>query len=104
MSTCPTGIAHPRGFVTAHALFALPGHDLRPDVAFVSFDRWPQSCGIPRSNAWPVVPDLAAEVVSPNDGFRDVTAKPGTYFESGVRAVWLVDPRAEQVHLYFARR
>src|SRR5262245_46734806 len=32
--------------------------DLRPDVAFVSHQRWPIDRRAPRTNAWEVVPDL----------------------------------------------
>src|SRR5215470_20002375 len=36
----------------------------RPDVAFVSYTRWPAAI-VARASAWDVVPDLAVEVVSP---------------------------------------
>jgi Uma2 family endonuclease len=101
---CKHAATNPIGWPLIEVLFELPGHDrdARPDVAFVSFDRWPQARGIPTSNAWPVIPDLAVEIVSPNDAFRDVTGKLQTYFEAGVRSVWLIDPGAEQVHVYAA--
>ena len=95
-------VTNPVGRALIEVLFDLPGHDrdLRPDVSFVSFDRWPQARGIPTSNAWPVIPDMAVEVISPSDGFRNVSGKLGTYFRAGVRAVWLVVPGDEQVHVY----
>src|SRR5215470_19511793 len=39
----------------------------RPDVAFVSYDRWPRQRRVPRTEAWEVVPNLMVEVVSPTD-------------------------------------
>ena len=33
----------------------------RPDLAFVSFARWPRGKPVPGMNAWEVVPDLAIE-------------------------------------------
>lgn len=90
------------GRATVEVMFDLPNldHDLRPDVAFISFDRWPQTRGIPRSNAWPVVPDLAVEVVSPNDDMRNVIERVGTYFDVGVRLVWLVVPGRDLVYVH----
>src|SRR5262249_5711110 len=83
-------------------MFDLPNqdHDLRPDAAFVSYERWPLSRGIPRTNAWPVVPELAAEVVSPNDDMREVVDRVGTYFDAGVRLVWLLLPGRDLVYAY----
>src|SRR4051812_4518343 len=37
----------------------------RPDVSFVSYERWPRGRPVPRAPSWDVVPDLAVEVVSP---------------------------------------
>ena len=39
----------------------------RPDVAFVSYNRWPRQRRVPRTEAWEVVPNLVVEVVSPTD-------------------------------------
>lgn len=90
------------GRAVVEVMFDLPDHDhdLRPDVAFVSFDRWPQTRGIPRTNAWHVVPDLAVEVVSPNDDMRDVVERVGTYFDAGARMVWLVVPGRDLVYVH----
>jgi Uma2 family endonuclease len=93
------------GRAVIEVLFDLPDmpNDRRPDVAFVSYDRWPESRGIPESNAWPVVPDLAIEVVSPHDDFREVLEKVAEYFQCGVRMVWLVVPGEAVVYRYTAR-
>jgi len=90
------------GRATIEGLFDLSNVNniRRPDVAFVSFDRWPRTRGIPRTNAWAVVPDLAVEVVSPNDGVRDVLDKVAEYFHAGVRLVWLVIPGQDLVYCY----
>ena len=42
----------------------------RPDVAFVSYERWPRQRRVPRAEAWDVVPNLAVEVVSRSDKGR----------------------------------
>ena len=93
---------HSLGRAVIEVLFDLPDVDnnRRPDVAFVSFARWPQNRRPPHANAWPVVPELAAEVVSPTDDVDDVMEKVEEYFRAGVRVVWLVLPRQERVYVY----
>jgi Uma2 family endonuclease len=90
------------GHAVMETMFRVPGsgNDRKPDVAFVSFTRWPQARPIPRTNAWAVCPDLAGEVVSPTDKAFDVIAKVQEYFRGGVRRVWLVYSNVEQVHVY----
>src|SRR4051812_23451426 len=72
----------------------------RPDVAFVSFQRWEKDRRVPRSNAWPVVPDLAVEVISPSEFGIEIQEKMTEYFEAGVRLIWLVWPNSEQVQVF----
>jgi Uma2 family endonuclease len=72
----------------------------RPDVAFVSAERWPLDREIPETGDWAVVPDLAVEVASPNDVLADVVGKLGEYFAHGVREAWLVIPEEQQVYVY----
>jgi Uma2 family endonuclease len=72
----------------------------RPDVAFVSTARWPLDRALPITGDWDVVPDLAVEVISPNDVFKDVLAKVREYFHYGVQVVWVVAPEEQQVYVY----
>jgi Uma2 family endonuclease len=91
------------GFVLTETLFILDAsRDLRrrPDVAFVSFDRWPMDREIPVEGDCEVVPDIAVEVLSPNDLARDVSRKLGEYFRSGVRHVWVVQPSEGEISIY----
>jgi Uma2 family endonuclease len=84
-------------------LFVLDAeHNLRrrPDVAFVSTARWPLDRALPETGDWEVVPDLAVEVISPNDVFKDVLAKVREYFHYGVQVVWAVAPEERQVYVY----
>jgi Uma2 family endonuclease len=93
---------NPVGYPLVETMFAIPGsgNDRKPDVAFVSFQTWPAARGIPTTNAWPVAPDLAVEVVSPTDRMFDVFAKLDEYFRGGVRQVWLVLSNVEQVLVF----
>lgn len=92
------------GRALTEALFHLPSpinRDRRPDVSFVSFGRWPKNRSVPRTdNAWDVVPNLAVEVVSPNDVADEIQEKIGEYFRVGVELVWVVYPMQSQVHVY----
>jgi Uma2 family endonuclease len=72
----------------------------RPDVAFVSYQRWPAEQELPDTDPWPVVPDLAVEVVSPNDLAEELLGKIQEYFQAGVHLVWVVYPRQRVVHVY----
>lgn len=72
----------------------------RPDVAFIAAERWPVGVRPPREGDWPMIPDLAIEVVSPNDSYRAVQDKVAEYFDFGVRQVWVVDPVLQLVIVY----
>jgi Uma2 family endonuclease len=72
----------------------------RPDVAFVSAERWPIGRRIPDDAAWDVVPDLAIEVVSPTNTAAEVLARVREYFQAGVRRVWVVYPNERLIYTY----
>jgi Uma2 family endonuclease len=72
----------------------------RPDVAFVSYERWPRQRPVPRTEAWDVVPNLVVEVVSPSDKGSDILDKIAEYFRIGVECVWVIFTSQEQVYIY----
>lgn len=77
----------------------LIGHNQRlPDIGFVFADRIPKE-GQP-TGMWEIPPDLAVEVVSPNDVFVKVTRKVDEYLEAGVKQVWLVIPEQNAIWVY----
>jgi Uma2 family endonuclease len=69
-----------------------------PDAAFVRTHRIPAS-GVP-DEFFPGPPDLAVEVMSPEDSIAALRHKASEYLEAGSRAVWLVLPsqRIIEVH------
>jgi Uma2 family endonuclease len=77
-----------------------PNLQRRPDMAFVSYDRWPKDRLLPPTASWQVVPDLAVEVVSPNDLAVGLLKRLDDYFRAGVRVVWVVYPGRECVFVY----
>ncbi len=76
--------AHPEGRDTVRA----------PDVGFVAAGRLPE--GMPDGYI-PFAPDLAVEVISPNDDAEAVQQKVLDYLRCGTRQVWVVYPRARSV-------
>lgn len=73
-----------------------------PDIAFVSFERFPES-GEDESSRWQIAPDLAVEIISPTDDYEDVQEKITEYFAFGTRQVWIVSPESKTVSTYFSR-
>lgn len=71
----------------------------RPDVAFVSYARWPTAV-VAREPAWNVVPDLAIEIVSPTNLAEVIDRKITDYFQSGVRLVWVFYPDSGRVYVH----
>ena len=69
-----------------------------PDLAFVSAARIPPE-GEPNAK-WPMPPELAVEIVSPNDLYEKVYAKVMEYLAAGVKQVWLVSPEHHTVTIY----
>ena len=67
-----------------------------PDVAFWSVARQP---AMPEGY-FEIPPDIAVEVLSPNDRRADVRAKIKEYVFYGVPLVWLVDPETRTVLVY----
>ena len=91
------------GRVVVEMLFRLqpPGApQRRPDVAFVSYERWPRDRPLPPGNAWDVVPDLAVEVISESNLANEIPGRVGEYFRAGVRRVWVVFPEFGLVYDY----
>ena len=72
----------------------------RPDIAFVSFDRWPKADRSPEGTGQSMPPDLAVEIVSPTDRAEAALTKIREYFDSGVRLVWAVYPELRVIHVF----
>ena len=77
------------------------GRNRQPDWSFVSYERWPKERPTRyRGAAWEVVPDIAAEVVSPGDYADELIAKTREYLRGGVKLVWIVYPLVQEIHAY----
>ncbi|MHC4953480.1 MAG: Uma2 family endonuclease [Planctomycetota bacterium] len=67
-----------------------------PDFAFVRAGRPPA----PERGYYPRAPDLAVEVLSPDDRPGMVREKVAEWLEAGALAVWVVDPRTRSVTIH----
>jgi Uma2 family endonuclease len=77
------------------------GHDpdtvRAPDVGFLCAARMPRE----RTRGYfPGPPDLAVEVVSPDDRAGEVLAKVRDWLSAGCQTVWVVDPTSQTVSVY----
>lgn len=73
---------------------------LAPDVGFVRADRVPPRDSVIHDKAWPLAPDLAVEVASPNQYRPEMAAKARVYLTAGVRLVWVVWPKRREVDIW----
>jgi Uma2 family endonuclease len=69
-----------------------------PDVSFIRLTNLLPNFDV--SKPYPGVPDLAVEVVSPNDSAEVLQTKLRTYLEKGTEQVWIVYPSTKEVYQY----
>ena len=79
-----------------------PGKVRRPDVSFIRLERLSLAQASEEGHIT-IAPDLAVEVVSPNDNLYDVDEKVQAYLRAGVCLVWVVNPRARTVEVHRAK-
>jgi Uma2 family endonuclease len=77
-----------------------PGKVRRPDVSFIRRGRLPDE-QLPTGYVR-IAPDLAVEVLSPNDLAYEVDGKVLEYLRAGVRLVWVVNPESRTVRIHRA--
>ncbi len=72
---------------------------LVPDVAYFSFERLPRDLGEAREKPT-VAPEIAVEIVSPDDRRSILDEKIDLYFRGGAELVIVVDPQRRRVELH----
>jgi Uma2 family endonuclease len=73
-----------------------------PDVLYVSFERLAADWA--ENDVCPVAPELVIEIRSPDQTFREFVVKAGDYLSAGVDRVWLIDPQARSLSVFFPDR
>lgn len=68
-----------------------------PDAGFIAKERVPRQ-GVPKQYV-PFAPDLAVEVMSPDDRWNKVKTKVREWLDAGTRMVWVVNPKRRTVHV-----
>lgn len=77
-----------------------PNKVRRPDVSFIRPGRLPTEA-LPDGHC-PIAPDIAAEVVPPDDTHTEVSKRTEDYLAAGVALVWIIDPDTRTVLVYRA--
>jgi Uma2 family endonuclease len=77
----------------------VPGLVRIPDVAFFSWDRFPNR-ELPAEAIPDLAPDLAVEVLSEGNTEAEMERKLREYFGAGVRLVWYLDPRTRTAQVF----
>jgi Uma2 family endonuclease len=70
----------------------------KPDISFVIAGRVTPNRD--EDGSWPIAPDLAVEVISPNEMAEDVETKLYEYLQAGVRLVWILYLPTKNVWAY----
>ena len=91
----PFGFALPQE-TPVKAWPAEPDHFRKPDGMYISKERL---ASVPVGTL-AIAPDIAIEVVSPNDQAEALDTKLSEYFKAGVRLVWVVYPQTKSVYVY----
>jgi Uma2 family endonuclease len=73
-----------------------------PDIAFISKARLEREGIPPRFADFP--PDLAVEVLSPDDMASEIARKVEEYLAAGVPLVWVADPATRNITVYRSRQ
>lgn len=75
-----------------------PNRVRRPDVSFIQRGRLPKEQY--EHGHCRIAPDLAVEIISPNDVIYDVDEKIQDYLSAGISLVWVVNPKTRTVTIY----
>jgi Uma2 family endonuclease len=71
-----------------------------PDVMFVlkeTLEAYYKSIPEAEEKPFIFVPEIVAEVISPNDKYSEVTHKVSRYLADGVRLIWIIDPQRKVI-------
>ncbi len=87
---------------TGYRLRSNPDTVRAPDVSFVSKARVDKAGKT--QGYFPGAPDLAVEVVSPDDTAAEVKTNVNEYFDAGSKSVWIVYPDSREVVVFRSAR
>jgi Uma2 family endonuclease len=106
LTTHLVNYVHPRRLgrvYTSQAGFRMPNGDVRsPDVSFVRMEKLPGGRSPQKFGEFP--PDLAVEILAPEETPKDYARKVQEYLAWGVTLVWLIDLNTRTVWVYRKER
>ncbi len=70
-----------------------------PDLTYISYERL--SADWLLDEPCPIAPELAIEIISPGQSFGDLAEKAMDYLNAGVSRVWVVDPQAKSITIFY---
>jgi Uma2 family endonuclease len=70
-----------------------------PDLLYISYTHLNRDVVI--DEACPVPPELAIEIISPNQTFAEMAEKATDYLQAGVLRVWVVDAKAKAIAIFY---
>lgn len=88
---------------SSSAGFTLPDTSVKsPDAAWLSLPKWKALTMAEKKRFAPVCPEFVAEIRSESDNLKDLHEKMTDWIANGALLAWLIDPIAEEVHIYRA--
>jgi Uma2 family endonuclease len=99
LRTNPIGWMVPEG-TTYQCFPSHPTQVRKPDVSFMLLARYSVAQAQQEGHCR-VAPDLAVEVISPNDLIVDLHQKLLEYLDAGIPLIWVIDPQARIVWVLF---
>ena len=81
--------------------FASPLTISQPDVSVVSKERIQAT---DEDSYFEGAPELAVEVVSPNDPADDLELKVRQYLKAGAKQIWVLYPKTQHLHVHMANQ
>jgi len=72
-----------------------------PDLTYISLERLPADVG---NEMCPVPTELAIEIMSEGQTFREFVAKASDYLNAGVLRVWVIDPLSRTLTVFYPDR
>lgn len=70
-----------------------------PDLLYISYTRL--AADWMRNDPCPVPPELAIEIISPDQTFGEMNEKATDYLNAGVSRVWIVDARSQTITIFY---
>ena len=96
-----SGWVSPEGGLTFQCFPHDPGMVRKADVSFLKRERWSWEQARQPGHVR-LAPDVAVEVMSPNDLAYEVNAKVKDWLSAGVTLVWVIDPEAHMIAVHRA--